>query len=229
MSSTNKTTNYELSQFVGSDKPTWLGDYNSDMGKIDTQMKANNTAVTTAQSTADTAVATSNTALSNSNTAIDTSTTASATATSALNKALANETAISKFNLTNIKSIDTSDITVTGGKTINSNTLSVATNSDGSIGKIYGRVNLTGSGSGNISFQTDLRPTENITINGCMIRNITTSAGHHATEMKTFTINTNGLVTAPYTWVDNSSNNCDLMFIACLLFMKNFGDQPDPD
>ena len=36
MSSTNKTTNYELSQFVGSDKPAWLADYNSDMSKIDT-------------------------------------------------------------------------------------------------------------------------------------------------------------------------------------------------
>lgn len=35
MSSTNKTTNLELSQFVGSDKPTWLVDYNGDMSKID--------------------------------------------------------------------------------------------------------------------------------------------------------------------------------------------------
>ena len=35
MSSTNKTTNLELSQFVGSDKPTWLVDYNGDMAKID--------------------------------------------------------------------------------------------------------------------------------------------------------------------------------------------------
>ena len=41
MSSTNKTTNYELSQFLGSDKPAWLADYNQDMSKIDTQMKAN--------------------------------------------------------------------------------------------------------------------------------------------------------------------------------------------
>lgn len=46
MSSTNKTTNYELSQFVGSDKPAWLGDYNQDMSKIDTQMKANADAAT---------------------------------------------------------------------------------------------------------------------------------------------------------------------------------------
>ena len=36
MASTNKTTNYELSQYVGTDKPTYLGDYNSDMLKIDT-------------------------------------------------------------------------------------------------------------------------------------------------------------------------------------------------
>ena len=41
MASTNKTTNYELSQYVGSDKPSYLGDYNSDMSKIDAGMKAN--------------------------------------------------------------------------------------------------------------------------------------------------------------------------------------------
>ena len=63
MASTNKTTNYELSQYIGSDKPTYLGDYNSDMLKIDTQMKANATAIATAQSTADTASTTANTAI----------------------------------------------------------------------------------------------------------------------------------------------------------------------
>lgn len=36
MGSTNKTTNYELSQFIGTDKPAWLQDYNGDMQKIDT-------------------------------------------------------------------------------------------------------------------------------------------------------------------------------------------------
>ena len=41
MSSTNKTTNYKLSQYIGTDKPTYLGDYNGDMLKIDTQLKAN--------------------------------------------------------------------------------------------------------------------------------------------------------------------------------------------
>ena len=41
MTATNKTTNYELSQFVGTDRPTWLGDYNGDMSKIDRQLKQN--------------------------------------------------------------------------------------------------------------------------------------------------------------------------------------------
>ena len=45
MTSTNKTANYDLSQFVGTDRPTWLGDYNGDMTKIDAQMKANADAI----------------------------------------------------------------------------------------------------------------------------------------------------------------------------------------
>ena len=51
MASTNHTTNYSLSQFVGSDKPAWLGDYNQDMDKIDTQMKVNADAVSTVSTT----------------------------------------------------------------------------------------------------------------------------------------------------------------------------------
>lgn len=52
MSSTNKTTNYKLSQYIGTDKPTYLGDYNGDMLKIDTQMKANADSASNAASAA---------------------------------------------------------------------------------------------------------------------------------------------------------------------------------
>lgn len=41
MTATNHTENYDLSQFVGTDRPTWLVDYNDDMAKIDAQMKQN--------------------------------------------------------------------------------------------------------------------------------------------------------------------------------------------
>lgn len=52
MSSTKKTTNYNLSQYIGTDKPTYLGDYNSDMLKIDTQLKANADSASNAASAA---------------------------------------------------------------------------------------------------------------------------------------------------------------------------------
>lgn len=41
MASTNKTANYDLSQFTATDKPAWIADYNQDMYNIDAGMKAN--------------------------------------------------------------------------------------------------------------------------------------------------------------------------------------------
>jgi hypothetical protein len=41
MTATNHTKNYNLSQFVGTDRPAWLVDYNGDMTKIDAQLKRN--------------------------------------------------------------------------------------------------------------------------------------------------------------------------------------------
>lgn len=56
MASTNKTPNYNLSQFIATDKPAWLTDVNSDMSKIDTAIKnvsdrvgVNETAITEAE------------------------------------------------------------------------------------------------------------------------------------------------------------------------------------
>lgn len=48
MTATNHTTNYNLSQFAGTDRPTWLGDYNGDMTKIDAQLKKNADAIASA-------------------------------------------------------------------------------------------------------------------------------------------------------------------------------------
>lgn len=45
MTATNHTANYNLSHFAGTDRPTWLGDYNGDMTKIDAQLKKNADAI----------------------------------------------------------------------------------------------------------------------------------------------------------------------------------------
>lgn len=122
MSSTNKTTNYKLSQYIGTDKPTYLGDYNSDMLKIDNQLKANADSASNATSKAGAAQAvaadaskkvqtlndsvTANSAdvagLKTKNAQQDTSIqNVSNTASSALNKANQNEHNIADINTRN--------------------------------------------------------------------------------------------------------------------------------
>ena len=55
MSATNHTTYYELPIFIGTDTPSWLGDWNTAMTAIDTAINKVNTAASAAQSTADSA------------------------------------------------------------------------------------------------------------------------------------------------------------------------------
>ena len=61
MSSTNKTSHYNLPQFIGSDIPTWLGDFNSAMTAIDSGINA---AATSASGAATTAAAAASSATS---------------------------------------------------------------------------------------------------------------------------------------------------------------------
>lgn len=67
MAHTNSTTNYGLPQWIGSDKPTFLGDFNSAFNTIDTQMKSN---ADTASGAAETASSANATAISANETAI---------------------------------------------------------------------------------------------------------------------------------------------------------------
>lgn len=83
MSSTNKTANYDLSQYIGTDKPTYLGDYNSDMSKIDAAIKQAADKATTASSTAGTASSNATQALQKANEASGKADTAQETAEAA--------------------------------------------------------------------------------------------------------------------------------------------------
>ncbi len=76
MSATNKTTNYDLPIFVGTDKPSWLGDWNSAMTAIDT-------AIAGAKSTGDSATTVAGQAKSTAEAASETATAASETAAAA--------------------------------------------------------------------------------------------------------------------------------------------------
>lgn len=111
MSYTNSTPNYNLPQWIGTDKPTFLGDFNSAFSEIDTQMKANADASTAATATANAAAATATSANTNATTALNTAnsaaseaasaTSAAASATSTANTASANADAALRASAAN--------------------------------------------------------------------------------------------------------------------------------
>lgn len=90
MSATNKTLNYELPIFIDTDKPSWLGDWNGAMTKIDNSIKTVDgvakSSVTTANealTTAEGAVTTAGNALTASGEAKDSATNAISVANNA--------------------------------------------------------------------------------------------------------------------------------------------------
>ena len=248
MSHTNSTTNYNLPQFVGTDKPTWLNDVNGAFASIDAQMKLNADSATsagTSATTANNAIGTLSSlettaktdlvsAVNEVNTAVGTvsgvASSASATATQANNKATALESA---FNMTQFGSIEKSNCTIvnlTGGAI----TMRYAVNADGSVGKIYGTLMAFQHNKANqdasITFNTPFRPKQNIDINGaCVMIEVGTSNTPTDAVISNFTttFKPNGDVTLTIGsyWYNRKMT---FYFPPCLLFMKDFGDTPLP-
>ena len=83
MGHTNSTANYNLPQFVGSDKPTWLGDVNGAMSAIDAAIANAASAATDAASVATNAATVAAGAVTTANAASETATAASTAASTA--------------------------------------------------------------------------------------------------------------------------------------------------
>lgn len=62
MSATNKTANYQLPQWIGTDHPTFAEDFNGAFAKIDNTMYQNATTANSAKQDAENAVSTANAA-----------------------------------------------------------------------------------------------------------------------------------------------------------------------
>ena len=242
MSSTNKTTNYDLSQFVGSDKPAWLADYNQDMSKIDTAVKSAYDAGTGADGKAD-ANATKIGTLSNLTTEDKTSLvgavnevqseviTAQNTANSASTSAATANTNIAKFNLSDRSTLtpSTNKGTIGQGEVLTS--VQFATDTTNSIFKIYGRMNISNlasqSGTFTVTFgQTSLRPANSYTINTGVIMYRHYTSGVSDTVPRNLTVNTDGsIVMTDTTTLNGYIDRVVIMLPPCLYFNSDFGDQ----
>lgn len=246
MSHTNSTPNYNLPQFVGTDKPTWLNDVNDAFTSIDTQMKANADSATSASSNA-TAANTNIGTMSSLNTtdkatlvgAINEVNTAVGTAQGTANTAIENAnqaqtdansannaiTALENYlNLSVTTSYAGNQFTRTEGTgdIASGDTIYIARNSAGTLAKIYGTLSVSNASAGTSTFKlntdTGLRPDSNINIVGLGI----TSRSNGSSNLNV-KINQDGTIEfSGY----HENGNFQYRAIACLIFVKNFGDTP---
>lgn len=89
MGFTNKTPNYDLPQWIGTDQPTWLVDVNGAFSAIDTAISDVNVTATGAKNTADSASGLASTAKDAADAATQAATDATTAATAATNAATA--------------------------------------------------------------------------------------------------------------------------------------------
>ena len=246
MSHTNTTPNFNLPQFVGTDKPAWLTDINQAFSNIDTAIKS-------AKDNADTAGGSATTANNSIGTLTDLNTTNKSTLVGAINEVntstgtatgianqavgLANQaqtdansantaiTALENYlNLSVVNSYTGNQFTRTAGTgdISSSDTLYVARNSAGTLAKIYGTLSVSNSSGGTTTFKlntdTGLRPDSNMSIVGLGI----TSRSNGSSNLNV-TINQDGTIElSGY----HDAGAFQYRAIACLIFVKNFGDTP---
>lgn len=259
MSSTNKTPNYDLPQFIGTDKPTWLGDINDAMSKIDTTMKTNSNNAQNAVTTAANAVASASQAIDTANTAETSAQSAITKATSAQNTAEIAQTSAtsaestaqnaqtiatsiqSALNINSFENINANNITISQNSATpsiaSSSTITIATNTEKSIAKIYGRLEInnvaknTRSNPINIVIPTSLRPQTAITINNAIIQwNNSSTYSPYLVVIKDLTIQTNGNIQIT-TYYDGNDNTATIRLYLSpfLYFIKDFGDTLSPN
>ena len=251
MSSTNKTTYYDLSQYTANDKPTYLGDYNSDMGKIDAGIRE--VAVSSGENTTNIGDLTNLTTESKSSLVgaineIDSHTDTNTGDISTLNIAVAgNTTHIG--DLTNLKTTVKTDLVsainevdsfskdledylklldyqlnpITGSVSGN---LRVALNNDGTFGKIYGDLAISNAGGSYpiVKFINTgiMGVTEEILISTAGISNSSNGLSFCNISIVPPTA---GQTSASILIISNLGDaNQTMLAFPCLYYFKNFGD-----
>ena len=237
MASTNKTANYNLSQFVGSDKPAWLSDYNQDMTKIDTGIKNAADTATSASGSASAAttaigdltnltttaktdlVSAVNEVDSNADTAQNTANEAYTTATGAMTKATALESALNIDNITTC--IVTKSNNISSLESVN---IKCATNDDTSLFKIYGQLIIAAPANTQNASLT-------ITNTGLGVRDnpydiegaVLSFRNDSSVNVFNLRVNADGSITIPNIFF-GASTATRIYLAPILYFDKNFGD-----
>ena len=255
MSATNETTYLNLPQFVATDKPTWLGDFNNAMLKIDNNAATTNNTVSgipaqiaAVDQKADAAVSTANSAKTTATSAQSTATAAQSTANAA-----ASDIAKVKAYLVELpnrgKKTDSNGISFVNasgasvgvtGKISNVN-IQWALNEDGTYGKIYGTfilVNCTIPSGTFARIPANTIPIGkpsalyNVDCAGVSAVVRGTSPNYTMTRLiaSYFRINPNGAIDISLSPTEGSTpaTQVTTFLFPCVYYFEDFGDSPLP-
>lgn len=243
-SHTNSTTNYEFPQFVGTDKPAWLTDVNGFASAADTAIKAAKDRADSAYTLAGTAEGKADLAQGDATSALNSAGTANTNIGTMANLTTTDKTSLvgavnevnskingtnAKLNFTSFTTYGVSDLINTNGGTLLYSGLTLASNSDGSVIKLYGQlatssptqtgvIKITGSA---------LRPTSEFVVKNSGFNIGYDNNGSTILEESEITFKTNGDIEIKIMGGSNW-NRCDVMLTACIIFVKDFGDTPTP-
>lgn len=253
MASTNKTPNYDLPQFIATDKPTWLGDVNDAMSKIDAGMEANKSSgestvgrvtaleatvsehtdqIATVTETADTAGATATAAQNAASAASALATTANSAANAITNSLTFNPANVVKKDATDssVTVSPTGDIVLSGGN------LKCICSNDGSWMKVYGylagTIQHTNSGIATIikfPGMVKFPPSEKYTVNSLGLSVIDpVASGNANTIVNTVSIdvNTDGSIDLTIWATIQRRTGIFINISPCMINNKSYGDTP---
>ena len=120
--------------------------------------------------------------------------------------------------------------TVNAGS-ISYNNLKSARNADNSIGKLYGKISVNLSNTSATSITVTIRNVfdtvpASFSLNGLAFRQMIKNTEQQGFDLVGYTINTNGSVSINAA-VFSDTTSLSLLFIAGVIFLKPFGDQPE--
>lgn len=182
MGSTNKTTNLQLPQWIGTDKPTFLGDMNDAFLKIDNGYSDIKDNATTAESQAGQALSKATNAENNVTEALETANTANTTAgeakTLATSASTTANTALTTANKAKEDLVDVNNVIgsltnwtqlgVTAGQYTTNMSVTAKNNTTLKMLNMYGSFNLTGgvASGGTLFTLSGFAPSNTRTIQG---------------------------------------------------------------
>lgn len=197
---------------------------NTTANTANTNASTANTKAENALSTANTASSNANQAKTNAQTALNTANNAQASANDAQATADSALEMFKKFNFTDIKkNQSTADVGYENTTIVGNPNITVATNADKSIFKVYGNITLSPSASKTVSFfvNTSLRPASAINFDAMgLVCHSTSSQPSHA--VCNATLGTDGKLT--FRFYSAYNVQVEVYIPPCIYFVQDFGD-----